>query len=155
MAVGRPGWKTELSTGSIEKIVGAEAQIVDILLEDLKDEDSKVRKAAVDALLQLGFQKPAQEAKGIVAFLLQRAREGKFGEYAALVGIGHAPESDVQVVRQATAPPLNTPIILDSPHVPSVERLSTPLSQLSLTPPYGTPKKSIPAAKDAEDEDCY
>ena len=82
--VGRPSTKMmpDFSEESLDKIREAEEEIVDSLIRDLNSADLKERDAARKQLIQLGFTKEKEEASGVVSFLLQKAREGEFGEHA-------------------------------------------------------------------------
>lgn len=115
MAVGRtPGFRIELSEESLEQITKAEPRLVQSLLDDLDGDDEKLRQIARDSLLQLGFSKPAQESKGVVSFLLQRAREGKFGEHAISMGSKektcYLPKLPTPIPALSSSPSLVSPI---------------------------------------------
>lgn len=71
-----------LSPENLKRIRDSEDLIVDSLLGDLNAPEPNVRKEARATLIRLGFTQKKDKAKEVVALLLEKAREGKFGEQA-------------------------------------------------------------------------
>lgn len=86
MALPRQGSKFSLSDAAMDKLRQQEDLLVTSIIQDMASPDPKISTAARKQLIDLGFTAKDDGAKGVVSFLLEKARQGAFGSQAATFG---------------------------------------------------------------------
>ena len=128
-----PSTRFTLSDTALERIREQEDMIVTGLINDLQSTDEKVVQLARKQLIELGFTSKEDSAKGVVAFLLEKARAGEFGKHAAAFSRSTSNERES----------FDKKLLDESPPVETIKFIPGAITDDDTPPPENKQKRSI------------